>query len=432
MKRYLSVFFLICFMLSFFSACAKPKLPDSENDDNLDFHGSEFTVIMSVFSSLFKSAGVTAANDRFNQRLYDIQNKYNLVFNENRVDNVAMSFISGSLTGTVKADMVYDAPLNLYEMYKINSLIPADEIINDIHEGKYGTAKFTDATVFNGRQYGVFPYLHDSPPNISGLLALKMDIVDEFGLIDPHEYIESEEWDWEHFRRFLENATFSDGSNQYVGMVLSGYRNGINAYATFIYSNGGKLMDYTSMSGYKAVIDSPEAIEAMEFISSLFATPYADCPARNDEATYVTELGIPSFQSEEHEIHALRVPYGPNGSPDDISAIMYDCRFWAFPVFSSYSTDEVYTITDELFEPLSELYSNGWKDYILDNYFYDDSDYDYYCRAADNINFVDGSIFEDLFYPTFQRVIGGSETVRSSLESLIGSVQTLIDEKYNK
>ncbi len=426
MKKYLSVFFIICFILSFFSACAKPKLPDPEEDE-LNFLGSKFTVI-TTNAVLFKKAGETAANDRFNQRLYDIQNKFNLVFEEKYSHYPEMDCITGSMTGNFVADMIICPPSHLYEIYKINAGIPIEDILDDPDNIKYGTPSLIAGSVFAGKQYGIFPYLHDTPPDIAGVLSLNMDYVSEFNLPDPHEMIENGEWDWEHFKAFLESATFSDGTDKYCGIHLSTDRNAQNAYATFIFSNGGSMIKFTE-AGYKVAFDSAEAIEAMEFIASVFASPYADSPKQKDTKYFFT-FGYPIFDSEEDEMHVMPAPFGPHGSPDTVSAIMYAVDYWNFPIFSIFSKAETAIVTEELFEPLSALYPNGWKDYVKDNVFYDDTDYEYFCRAADNIHYIEDIILEDL-YSTFPRVVSGEYSLQSSIDSIKDSVQILIDEKYN-
>lgn len=431
MKKFICMALLICFILSAFSACGKKSVPgDFEDDTDINFHGSDFTFYVSHYG-LFKTSGKTASNDRFNQRLYDIQDKYKLVVKEVYQENLPMSFMSGLMTGNLVADVVVDIPLCLYDLYTLNTLIPVADIIDDVSESKYGPKSLIEGAIFKDTQYGIYPYLHDTPPNIGGLLQLNMTYVNDLGLSDPHEIIEAGDWDWEHFRQYLEDVTFSDGDDKYVGLHLDGYRNGINAFATFIFSNGGSIMKYSSATGYQTAIDSPEAVEAMEYIMSLFASPYADCPG-DDKTKYIISLGVPSFTASTNEYHALRAPYGPNGSADTISAIMYDCTLWAFPIFSIYDNEEVYTVIDELFNPLSDLYPNGWKDYVKDNYFYDDEDYEYYCLAADNVHFVDSNMFEELFYSSLRGILNGAETVQSSLEPLKNSIQSLIDEKYNK
>ncbi len=432
MKKFFSTFLLACIILSLFSACAKPQVPDiEESESELDFHGGKVVVYMDLYNNLFKPvAGATAADDRMNQRLYDIQNKYNLVFAEEVTDNPALTFMTGSLTGNFTADIVIDGPAELYEIYKIDSLVPTEEIIENPKDNKYGTPKLIEAAIFHGKQYGVLPYLHDTPPDIAGLLSLKMDYVKEFNLNDPHEIIEAGEWDWEHFRQYLTEATFSDGDIDYAGMVLSGRRNSCNSFAPFILSNGGSMIKYSEAGGYQVAFNSPEAIEAMEYISSVFSSPYADCPAV-DEKKYIITLGSPSFKATEDEIHVLRVPYGPKGSPDTISSIFYDFNFWAYPIFTIYAANELSAITNDLFEPLSDIYPNGWKDYVMDNYFYDTQDYEYYCIAADNALYIDNDLFGNTFFPLLQRINSGTDSVQASIESLTDLVQSRLDEKYN-
>lgn len=431
MKKTISVLLLLCISLCLFSACNKNELPSFDDDTELNFHGGLFTVYTYIYSPLFLEKGASASNDRFNQRLYDIQEEYGIVFKEEYVDTMSMAFITGSLTGTLVADVVIDDPQELYDLYKINTLIPVEEIIENYKDYKFGTDNMAEGATFAGKQYGVFPYVHDTPPSISGLLSLNMDYVNEFNLSDPHEIIEAGEWDWEHFRSFLVESTFSDGNNKYVGLVLAGSRNSSNSFAPFIYSNGGTMVGYSETLGYHVTFDSDAAVEAMEFVASIFSSPYADCPSAN-ETEYILALGVPRFNNPEHEIHALRIPYGPNGSPDTISSIFYTSNYWAFPIFSVYDGEEKSVIVNEIFDPLSDDYPNGWKDYIMDNYFFDTQDYDYYCLATDNAHFIDDDLYGNLFYPALLNIKAGSETVQSLLDTLVSTVQERLDEKYNQ
>ncbi len=436
MKKILALIVLSAITVSFFSACGKPGFNINEENEDLDFRGDSLKVYMGEWTGQVEKKGGSASSDREYDRIIDTQNKFNLVFDYVRVVNVANTFLAGSLSGGIRADLLKEGPGAIYNTYAINALMPAENVINDPESDKWKAAGQEGCGIFGGKKYSVFPYYWETSPTISGFINLNMTIMDSYDIPTPHEIIEAGDWDWEHFREFLRQTAFTDGATVWRGLGMLSSAG--ETMLPFILGNGGSYMTYTN-GRYKLAIDSQEAIEALEFAQSLVEEDImSDIPADvmdfHNGMTWMLASGAVG-SSDVYDIAAIRYPYGPHGNKDTVSTITNGDTMYAFPIFSAYGENEIGAVVEYMFEPLSDLYPNGWKDVYEDNVFFYHEDYEYYLRSVENAVYLDNAALEKSYFDfrgAMRLVLFGSATPEAAVESVADIIQADIDEHYNK
>ncbi len=436
MKKILALIILSAMTVSFFSACGKQVIEPSDDTELIDFRGDVLKFYIGEYTAQITKKGGSASEDREYDRFLDTQKQFNFRFDFVNVANVANTFLAGSLSGGMRADFLKANPKSIYESYMINTLIPAENVVNDASSDKWRTAGQQGCGIFDGKKYGIFPYYWETSPSISGFINLNLTTMSSYNIPTPHETIEAGEWDWDHFRDFLQQTSFKDGEIEWKG--LGNLAPSGECMLPFIIGNGGSYMTYSN-GRYKTAIDSDESMEAMRFVESLIKDKLLyDIPTDDEE--FGNGLGCMLWSgdigtSEIYDMAYVRYPYGPNGSKDIVSTISHGDSMYAFPVFSAYTEDEIGAVTEYLFEPLSELYPNGWKDIYEDKVFFYHEDYEYYLRSVEEAVYLDNAALEESyteFRTAMWRFFLGSSTPEAAVESVADIIQADIDEHYNK
>ena len=160
------------------------------------------------------------------------------------------------------ADVVY-LPGNLpLTMIKGGYLTALDDVMNVQDE-----TKLSDKMIEGGRYGTDKTYGFLTAPGLGenyGLLYNKR-IFEEAGLPTPAESMKNGVWNWDTFVDVLQKLTISKSGNGEIDQWgLTGTPWSI---ANLIYSNGGVIYDEATQ---KVGLDSPEALEALEFENKLY------------------------------------------------------------------------------------------------------------------------------------------------------------------
>ena len=185
-------------------------------------------------------------------------------------------------------------------------------------------------------------------------------------------------------------------------------------------------------------VNSPEAIEAYDFIADLGARGLITERGNTDQGfdegkTWMVISGGPT-SSETFDVAQLRFPYGPRGNKDTVTTLVNEIRIWAFPIFSAYTEEEVGEVTEFLFEPLCEDFPNGWKDVIGDNLFYHQSEYEYYITAAEQSEYFDIYIFTETFElmkTALSDILNGNQNPANAIDAIYDVMNEEINAQYN-
>lgn len=443
MKRFISLLIIAVLMLSLF-ACGKPAEPDfGDDDDSLNFGGSKFIILQEWYTSpLQPKRGENASDDRMLDRFLEVEKKYNLVFDYPLVESIPVYLLGRSLAGNCQTDLVEIGNASLYELFLNNMVLPVADIITDIDDDKWGSPSLGEKTTYFGTRYGFFANKWDNCPSMGGWLTCNLDNFDKYNVTNPHEYLENGEWDWEHLRIMLRQATVNDGDNSFIGLLYDGIYMGTDIVIPAILSNGGYLFIKNGGS-IDIGLNNPEAIEAIEFTVSLMDEGIAEVgPAGKagdiwDEGQrWMVASGGGAPSSEKWNLTAIRYATGPKGDPNAVTAYMSGRGvFWGFPIFSAYNETDIYAVVNDIFEPFDyDYYPNGWKDYIEDVAPFEGDDYEYFLRAADEA-FVYNTVVLDKSSADVETVLSNiyrrGESITASVESIIDLFKQDVAEHYN-
>lgn len=450
MRKFLSLSILICLSFTLISCGQKDFI--FEDDSEIDFLGATFSVYSAdtwgtyPWLSEKRSRGGSASGDRFLDRIEKIESDYNVkIYNE--YENIENRILAMTLNGGSGVDMLFCENDVLYRLYQLGILTPFEEIgVKNHSDIKFGIPSMLFEGTFDRTQYGIINYLGDSVPDVSGLITVNMNLLEEFGMDDPHEYVEKGEWNWENFRKVLAQGRFNDGETDHYAMVSDTTLGGTKTFFSAIISNGGYII--REIDGlYRSGLCEPNAIEAMEFMVKLVNDGLIqigisgitwDLWVQGDK--WPMNLGGGLMTSADIPYSIVRFPYGPNGNRDIVPAFSINRKYYAFTILSGFTNDEIGLIVDDLFEPLdASVYPEGWKDYAVENIFYSDADHDTYLTALDTMDYYPIA----LLYGTNQLkhsgeiesaisdILFGRGTAQAKMDSVSDLLKDIVNEKLN-
>ena len=268
------------------------------------------------------------------------------------------------------------------------------------------------------------------------------DLIYRLNLEEPHELIESGNWNWSTFKEELTKGTIKDGDTSYVGL----YVNSVGFLPiTAAYSNGGA---YIKKSGniYSSGLTDSEMTAAIEYCSSLFSSgiaaekvvgdfsggtaPYYYGPSWEGTITSETATDLPVYTMDSFGM--VSFPYGPNGNKDTVSATVDGNSSLLYTsLMTNYDSDEMGSILSLLFDPLPDSADEGWKE--LANYlFHFDQDSETFINNVENVNYLyDVTLSEtykdDMMFKELKEVILGNKTATE----VISSVNAILIEEIN-
>lgn len=437
MKRVLAILFIIGITFSVFSACSKKKASVSEDEEDLDFCGGTIVIARGSYTWRFTLAsGGEATGERELKRFDDTEEEFNCVLEFRENINPSTLFLTAALSGGLQVDFLFTGNDQIYQTYLINTLLPIEAVIDDPESDKWRSPASKAIGLYGGKMYGFFPNYWESSPSVGGIINVNMDLLEEYNIGDPFELIEAGEWDWEHFRTFLEQVTFTDGDRQWFGMA-SGYNGHVACYFPFVLANGGSFLKEEN-GIYSLNINSTEAMEAYDYVAELTSKGLiTDVPVDDPEylngGKWMVTSGGPET-STKYMINQVRYPYGPHGDKDTISTISLGFNLFAFPIFSAYNEDEIGEVAEYMFEPLGNVYENGWKDTLLQNVFYHEEECEFYIDGIEKAEYIDMDIFRDsylLLDDALKSIANGSQYPSFAIDSIFDVINEDIDAKYN-
>lgn len=436
MKKIFSIIILIAIIFTSFCSCSKKPII-IEDDDQLNFFGGKLVIAEGAHINHFPiTNGSSSSGDRELTRYAEVEKEFNLTFDYLLNIYPGTLFLSAALAGNeLQVDLLYAQNKHVYEAYLVNSLIPAAEIINDPTSEKWRTPSQNGCGFYGGKQYGIYPNYWETAPNLTGFIMLNMTLLEQYNINDPHEQIEAGEWDWEHFRSFLEATEINDPDFTWKGMVLQGFGMGAETIMPFLLANGAKYV-VENNGRWTCELNSPEAIAALEYVHSLANDGLLvnNWPSSSN-GSWLAYSGNGLSSDSTFVVCGIRYPYGPNGNKDIVSSITTHERIWSFPIFSAYSEEEIGTLAETLFSPLSEQFPNGWKDVVEDKYFFNHEDFEYFVRSAQYSEYIDNSILEDSFWElcdVLKDCMHGLQSPEIAIPNLAEFIQQEVDEQYNR
>lgn len=399
MKRFVAALLCaaICILTIITGCDNKPYLNIEEDDDGtVNFYGATFK-LMSEWSHEFKDKkGFTATTDRQLQRYEDMEKDNNCHIEIIDTWKGPSLILMGGLAGKNVTDIIDMFASDGYDLYKAGFLYSLDEVPTiDPEDEKWGPDSFRILGRFNGVDYAFMNYYWENVPQIHGILFFNNDLKDVLGLDDPHEYTENGKWTWSVFTEQISLATCNIDEISYCG-VQSAMPESL--FQAAIFSNGGSVVKKLDDGRYVSGLTSRETTEALEYIAGLaqkgyiggifeeFTVPYL-C-TESEAGTLNTSQTDTAFSVTMDKFELIGFPYGPSGSPESVSAYIYDGKrmLW-FPTTTFNSIEDVGTFADILFEPLPGSPEDGWRSVAGEQFFHFEQDFDQFIYSVEHCNY---------------------------------------------
>lgn len=450
---------MVCAVMVFSVSCSGgevPRLLDFLGDPNetveANFNGYEF-VMAGAPDVEAPEAENTIIRDELLQRYKDVEKEYNcdiVVRGRDDLGDYFIRTITTSIASDVKyADIVMECVEFIFEASKLNILKAVDTIDGvDISSGIYGQQSMLDAIRYvDGHVYGFQP---DQWPLIQGVTIINFmlfnnEVLKEYGLASPHEYMEQNAWTWEAFRQAA--TTCTNLSEDIYGCIYEHDDFILDA----IFSNDGTLLAYNESTGkyYPGVMEK-EAVEAMEWVKDLVTkdrciTSLSFIGGENsftsgDSAFAVMSsgyaFGTPLDVMDEGFAWAS-FPYGPSNEDGSWNPklSMY-ANYYAVPNYTDFEDFIFSTITKKLFAPVESL--PNWKEYYKQYMIADPTGKsgDIFIEMLDTVESAHLHVFTrtgrcNCIVDPLEKIQAGHLSVAEAFTSKYDRLQGFIDDVYN-
>ncbi len=448
-KRVLA--FTLLLVIFLFTACVPTKVDDGSGRDNEDNPLDYTTFRWGIVSSelFIPTQGQTTIGDAIIQRYADMEEKYNL-----EIITEAQPLKGGDLTSRLAIQQnVYDfyqtAPryegIDKYQMGVLYSLEDIETI--DAGSDKWGYKNFISAARFSdGNHYGFYPNEWSYGPSVEGSLLFNTELIREIGVTNPYEYYERKMWSWDTFTTMLQTIKDSGFTDQeiYPWQAVSFNEDAVS----IMFVNGLKALDTDPNGNYTFGFDTNAGIQALDFLSNLRHRGLYHCGGENyfvagtavffssssgDATTAPATLNSESISTLVNEYGVITFPYGPNGSPDDVSTSVNYSTLYHFILNQSDNTSEnIGIFMEELFKPLDNVQS--WQDYLIEDIFQDPEgrDFDTYMYMVEHCNDDHSTYYGNsswLLDGYFAQVVRGEMTSAELFQSIRPVIQAELSKK---
>ncbi len=456
MFKRISALFIVVIMALTVSCAGEPAellaFIDSNDSGEIDLEGKTFSFASSWHSEWYAfpdEALPTASVERMMERFHSIEQIYNAEFEMLQMteDDVTMLLITGEDT----PEMFDTTAAVAYDLYKSNALASLNQLSAiDTSNMKWGATNFIQYGNFDGEQYGFYPWHWEFIPQFEGAVLFNAELIAKFGGTHPYELQESGDWNWNNFESELKTYSVTENETQYYGVIAGDDQMAKAA----ILSNGGKIIEGDSETGYTYGLTSEKSVQALDWLKGLKSeklwtdggctdfTKQQIAPYHVGPSYYGTvfnpndETSVDFAPSALNDYGFITFPTGPQGTETDVGAFVYRSRRLNYiSDISDIESEYIAHIVNYIFEPLEDSAEEGWKDYVK-NLIFTENNND---KCFENFNFIIenmgydysvqmGSFCYDNLNRAFSRIINGTSTIAEAL----GSIESQIMEGINK
>lgn len=410
MKRITAcILVILCFSL--IAACASGETGTEtaemnyDESSDIDLDGVVFRW-GSAWSAQFKTSGakgISSAEDKMLQRYAVMKNKYGIDMDVVQWEDGTGETVVRIAASLPTPDILDGCTDNTgYPMYRLGNLYALEDISTiDPTDMRWGGKNFLQYGRFGDKQYGFYQWMWEYMPEFAGTLIFNTELVRRYGGTSPYELQDSGNWNWDGFENWLQSmygGCTSDGISLFVTET--------NTFDTqsFILSNGIDPIAESSPGSYYLAWDCPEAYAALEYMKKLSdlglynlngggknmmcdekavisATESYEGTHFNEASTYICNV-LDDFGY-------MPFPYGPNGTPDTVSAFVHQHRRLNWILMSGPNDeDTIGAVMNILFDGLDEnMTEPAWKYFAYHTVFLHDQDAYNYCYMLENIKF---------------------------------------------
>ena len=459
--RATAVLISVCTFLLLFSCASEqskenvPEYDSSAQDyDSLNLNGYEFTFAASTHGSnypLDPSYSDEVRGDKLLQRYRETESKF----------NVKINVINGCDMGTYMTKLASGQKYADIMLAPLNNVFPTGYIQNgyfqpfsdmdiDLDSGLYGTPSIIEAGTFLGEAYGIVAYYWGIPvSDTAPAMWFNPVTLANFSQPSPHELDEQGVWNWETLEDICAKVFDESDPDKNNHVHAMAYTSEPYLELSAIYSNNGRIAQIGDDGKLYYTLNSPNVIEAMEFLSHLKSVGYIIdggdrqniTPFVEDRYAFFMEYTHLSINSEsdsnlsylmDHEYEWINFPIGPRGDENTLStAISYHSRLFYSPINAPTDISEL--LLPFMFQPLPGETVETWQDDFRSVNFYSDRSFEYFVKIRDNA-FFDYSPYTPFtgdITNALLKITRGTSTAAEALEQIESVVQSSLDRLYN-
>lgn len=458
MKRILSLVlsFVMIFSLVFTVSCStqEEEVFDMAFDVELevDLTGLHFVWGSEWDQEICPSRDFSIVGDKIHKRFDDLQAKYGCTMEVIPWEDGSSRTLQELAAGLNTIDFLDShASAGGIQLYRANLLVALEDIPNiNLSDSKFGVPRFIQYGIFDGKQYGFYHYAWEFPPEYHGVMMFNTELLHGLGITTPHEYKESNEWNWANFKEYLlsiQEAAANAGYASDFVPYISGSSYSADAIG-FMFANGLQMIENNGNGNYSFGFDCNEGYAAVEFLNDLYNNGLyvqkgAEVFVKNQMAAmmshetywathfYEKSSSQNYLPAQDYEYGLVGFPYGPNGNEHSVSGYVHHGRRLNWVLNSSgKELSEIGLVMDYVFSPLDD--SEGWYGYFRDQIFYTPEDHENYVYMLENVNFNYGNLYLEKGYDTWNAGIASAVVGRKSVSEAFSSAKSAIDDAIKK
>lgn len=425
--------------------------------DALDFGGKTVTLIYEWKPQTKK--GVSAATDRWIDRVAEVEKKFNCKIEQKQGTsnteyngNIVTSVLNGSPVGHI-ISINGNANYNFIRSGIVASLDAAIKQTGiDMTDARYNQT-IRQYYHVNGSQY-VFGYttFGDTTRDVSGLWAYNKRIMNAIK-VDPYALYQSGNWTWQKVSEIAKAATVrnSSGTVTQYGLGISG---AMSVLIQLSLANGGRLGTVDSSGSSKITLDTPNNREAFEQLYQWGSVDKTVLGNAGDMAWNAIDkefakgniailaggaalVNICYEQGMKDEIGIVPVPKGPRAT-GYVSQMNIGYGYF-IPVTYQKDAAKYLMLMDELYMPYEgvsqdTLFKERWisrftdaNAYKLFKSMYTDTAH----QVTDMLSLFDVSWGDPAFSTVAGNVMRGTITPGNAIDTYADTYQTVVNDKFD-
>ncbi len=451
MKNGIKLLLLITALSVLFSACASsvPEIvPDYENlgEELTDFGGYEFLLAQESNAEegmLYYYTPDSLYYDMFVEHIRNIEKQHNLKLdftmgfgNEGTFRNTIFnSFVSGI---HVCDFVLMRGSNNNAGMARAGAFVALNnypDIIDLKNSDKFGPLNILECCMAKGNVYGVVPCywpLRANDGNMGVFVAINENLIARYGLDDPRDLYEQNEWKLSKFGEIMPVYHQNDGTNDVKALI------GNSRYLARGFCCAYKIGNvYENNGNYYPSDKNPDLLSAIEW-GNAFITDYSNDYTFLDGWDYSTNLAngesVLAFSESSYLINLAAildnfgiVPFPVADKYDSKDATMAFSTYPTLSIFAGVNDPEMCAkLIDILFEQIDGASKEEMVDFLYRTMFFDERDAKLYTELYKNAEYD--------YFGLGGNIVQKIETiyVNKSAQQVISSIDGVLDKIFEE
>lgn len=322
--------------------------------------------------NIFGYPATTTLNDAAMKRISDVETeldcKINISYQNIEQEDLILRYMADNLRYDAMYSADHDGAL---EAADAGILLPLEDYMDYadlLDTDKYGTVNVQEIVSFHGSIYGLCPITWPyKQPRTIGLMVYNMDLINQYGKVNPKEYLENGTWNWDALETIIKDYYVVEGDKEIHSLATRNFdfarllaqSNGVELAQ--LDANGELVLNYGSaahieaLQWYKDVVTAnADAFEGDIFSSSTLTwKKVAEAICEDTSMCGITAPDILYYDIIYNAANITVTPFpcGPQGTYGEWTGVVegQEC----FAVFNNVAEPEtVVSILDAVCEPL--------------------------------------------------------------------------------